>query len=494
MKRKHYPLLYQVNARILLQQLTRDKGTRITLDDVPDSLLKQWAESGYEWIYLLGAWQTGTAGRRVSSTHEQWRMEYTEALPDLKDEDITGSCFAITGYKAHKEMGGNKALASFRERLHARGLKLMLDFIPNHTAIDHPWVKDHPGYYLEGNPKKLSEQPENYIEVDTGEGRLALAYGRDPNFPGWPDTLQLNYGNPELQKAMAGELKKVAGLCDGVRCDMAMLILPEVFMKTWRVYMNDFWTDAIEKTKEKHPGFLFLAEVYWDMEWHLMGLGFDYCYDKRLYDRLVSSAATPVRDHLRADINFQSRLARFLENHDEKRAAGVFPGKKLEAAAVISYLIPGMRFFQMGREKGYRIKVPVHLSRGPEETTDEPTSLFYNRLLELLKMPMYKEGHWHMLECLPSSSDNRTYLDFIAYLWADEKGNWSLVCVNYSGNQGQCFVRLPCPALTGSQWMLDDLLGQDRYVRDGYEMLTTGLYLDMGAWGYHVFGFDRLEE
>src|SRR6516162_7216465 len=73
----------------------------------------------------------------------------------------------------------------------------------------------------------------NFPGCDTDRGPKIFAYGRDPNFPGWPDTLQLNYANPELQAARIDELVAIGGKCDGVRCDMAMLLLPEIFRRAW---------------------------------------------------------------------------------------------------------------------------------------------------------------------------------------------------------------------------------------------------------------------
>ena len=201
----------------------------------------------------------------------------------------------------------------------------MLDFVPNHTGLDHPWVEDHPEYYIPGTELDLARAPQNYTWVKRKQGDLLLAHGRDPYFPGWPDTLQLNYGNPATQEAMIGELLKIAGQCDGVRCDMAMLVLPEVFERTWGIRAQPFWPKATQRVREQVPDFCFMAEVYWDLEWTLQQQGFDYTYDKRLYDRLRERHARPVREHFHAGLDYQNKLARFLENHDEPRAAATFP-------------------------------------------------------------------------------------------------------------------------------------------------------------------------
>jgi glycosidase len=174
----------------------------------------------------------GPGGAAGVTQQCRWRREFQDTLPDLKEEDIRGSGFAIQGYTVHRDLGGTAALARLRQRLRQRGVKLMLDFVPNHMAPDHAWIDEHPDFFVHGSENDLARAPRNYCRAQTKHGPLVLAYGRDPYFEGWPDTLQLNYGNPELQQAMIGELERIAGHCDGVRCDMAMLVLPDVFEST----------------------------------------------------------------------------------------------------------------------------------------------------------------------------------------------------------------------------------------------------------------------
>jgi hypothetical protein len=488
-----YPSLHQINTRVWLTDLSRGLGRKATLDDIPDADLDRVAGMGFDWVWLLSVWQTGPVAQRISRANPGWRHEFQETLPDLQDDDIAGSGFAITGYTVHEALGGDKALGRIRERLRRRGLRLMLDFVPNHTAPDHPWAASHPEYYVAGTASDLAREPHNYTQVTNMGGDRVLALGRDPYFAGWPDTLQLDYSNPATQAAMAGELLRIAGQCDGLRCDMAMLVLPEVFERTWGRRAPLFWPDAIRRVREKVPGFCFMAEVYWDLESTMQHQGFDYAYDKRLYDRLREGHARPVREHLHAGLDYQEKLARFMENHDEPRAAATFARPVHEAAAIVTYLSPGLRFFHQGQFEGRRKRISPHLVRAPHEATDEALQQFYERLRAVVRHPVLRDGEWRLLECAPAWDGNWTDDCFVAWFWKGAAGDHRLVAVNYAANQSQCYVRVPLQDLGAPAVRFDDLMGGGRFDRDKGDLDARGLYLDVPAWGYHVFDVTAVE-
>jgi hypothetical protein len=487
MSSPRYPLLYQVNTRIWLTDVSRRLGRPATLDDIEDGELDQWAKKGFDWIWLLSVWQTGPEARQVSRSNPEWLREFHETLPDLCDEDIPGSGFAITGYTVHESLGGDAALARLRERMAQRGLKLMLDFVPNHMGLGHPWVEDHPEYFILGSEQDSTRAPQNYIWAKRVRGDLLLAHGRDPFFPGWPDTLQLNYANPDAQDAMLGELTRIAGQCDGVRCDMAMLVLPDVFERTWGMRAPLFWPRATQQVRRQHPDFCFLAEVYWDLEWELQQQGFDYAYDKRLYDRLRERHARTVREHFRAGSDYQDKLARFLENHDEPRAATSFSPGTHQAAAVITFLSPGLRFFHQGQFDGRTKRISPHLGRGPDEPLDQPLNEFYDRLLSVLRQPVVREGQWQLLECTSAWDENWTHDCLLVFAWQCEGNERIIVAVNYAENQSQGHVRLPFAGLGGQKWRLTDQLSDAHYDWNGDDLQGRGLYLDMTPWQASVF-------
>jgi glycosidase len=497
-RRPGYPALYQLNTRIAVQERAEALGRPATLDDVTDALLDDLAHDGFDWVWLLGVWQTGAAGHRVSLSQPEWQREYREVLPDFTPDDVCGSPFAIREYVVQRDFGGPDALARFRKRLADRGMKLMLDFVANHTALDHAWAQEHPEYYVLGTEADLAREPENYCRGGEGGGSAQVfAHGRDPYFPGWPDTLQLNHRHKGLREAMLRELGTIAAQCDGLRCDMAMLLLPDVIARTWgerarpadgsTPLEDSFWVSAIAEVGRRRPGFVFMAEAYWDLEWTLQQQGFDYTYDKRLYDRLRAQNAPATYAHLRADADFQRRSARFLENHDEPRAADVFPPSIHHAAAAIAFLVPGLRFLHDGQRSGRRLRASNHLLRRAPEPVDREMEGFYERLLACVRRPEVRDGEWRLLAREPAWTGNSSWERFIAFAW-DGAGDRLLVTVNYGPDRGQCYVRLPWTDLEGRLHVLQDVMHPAiRYERAGGDLARRGLYLDVPGWRYHVF-------
>jgi glycosidase len=487
MKNPVYPSLYQINTRVWLTELSAGPGSRATLDDIPDIELDRLEAMGFDWIWFLSVWSTGELGRKVSLENPDFRLEFEKTLPDLLEEDIGGSGFAISDYRVPPELGGDDALKRLHKRLRKRGLKLMLDFVPNHMGPDHAWIHDHADFFVQGTIHDLENYPWNYTRLRSGESEIIFAYGRDPYFTGWPDTVQLDYSNPAKIDAMIKELLRVASLCDGVRCDMAMLVLPEIFEKTWGRRAEPFWSVATSAVRKKYPDFLFMAEVYWDLEWNLQQQGFNYAYDKRLYDRLHEGNPIPVREHFYAGSEYQDKLARFLENHDEPRAASAFELKNHEAAAIVTYLSPGLRFFHQGQFEGRKKRISPHLIRGPRELPDEDLQKFYFRLLNTIKQSIFRDGQWQLCTGMPAWEGNNTWNSFLAFTWQKEGTNPVLIAVNYAPYNGQCFISLPFLDLREKYFQFKDLMSDSVYDRDRDDLLSRGLFLDLPAWGYHVF-------
>jgi hypothetical protein len=492
---RHYPLLYEINTRCWLRELSAQAGCALTLDTVPDSYLDEWKRFGFTHIWLMGVWTSGPRARQQALTNEDLRRVYREVLPDWREQDVGGSPYAIADYTVASELGGESGLKRFRERLRAHGMKLVLDFVPNHLGIDHPWISERPDLFVQA--------PTSIGAVAAGKDRY-LANGKDPYFAPWTDTAQLDYRRAETRTAMTELLLSVAAHCDAVRCDMAMLLLKDIFAKTWEAFpvsrsstssaaspQTEFWADAISTVKRAHPEFVFLAEAYWGTEPRLQALGFDYTYDKTLYDGLVGRDASTVQRHLLGlPPEVVARNAHFLENHDERRIASVLDSNLAEhrAAALLLLALPGVRFLHDGQLSGARVKTPVQLIRQPREVESPEVRKMYEQLLTTLPATV-GQGSAELLPPRPAWSGNPSHQNFVVIQWHSDPLEFFLVVTNLASHRGQCLVSLTIPNLVSRTWSIKDLLGDERYERSGKEMQSLGLFLDLPAYGAQLFRF-----
>lgn len=498
LRETRHPVVYEVNTRVLLNELSKSGKKKTTLAQIPDRILDEWADLGFDAVWLIGVWRTGALGQEIARSHAGLQEEYRRALPDYTPDDVAGSPYSVQDYEVDEMLGGDAALKSLRKRLAERGVGLILDFVSNHTSRDHGWVATHPEYYIAGETGDELKRPDIYFSAQTAKGPRTLAFGRDPTFPGWTDTAQLNHMSPKARKAIIGELKRISKLCDGVRCDMAMLLLRDVFLLTWGGPLHrqdssaadvEFWADAIGAVREGLPEFIFIAEAYWNLEWQLQQLGFDYTYDKVLYDRLLREGAMSVRDHLHAEMEFQLKSVRFVENHDEQRASRAFGSEGWHfAASVIASTVPGMVLLHDGQMEGRTVKLPIQLTRRQTEPVSEVAQSFYMNLLDCITSPTIREGEWQLLNCRPAWHDNYTWQNFLAFWWQQQKGGSAkLVVVNYAPHSGQCYVELPVEQVSGAAIELRDRMSEAVYVRDRAGLVTKGMYFDLPGYKFHLF-------
>ena len=441
---------------------------------------------GFDAVWFMGVWERSNAGIAIANQNKNLIDDFRRALPDFKPEDNVGSPYCIRPYVVDKHLGGTEGLAIARKELAKRGMKLLLDFVPNHVAPDHPWVADHPEYFIRGNADDARNAPASYIVV---QGNV-YACGRNPYFPAWPDVLQLNVFQPGLRQAVIETISSIATQCDGVRCDMAMLFLNQIFERTWSSRAGqrpptEYWGDVIPAIKRAQPDFRFIAEAYWDLEWELQQHGFDFCYDKRLYDRLEHENAESVRLHLCGDLAYQEKLLRFLENHDEPRAAAAFSPAKEQAPAVTISSLPGARLFHEGQFEGRKVRLPVFLGRRPAEPVDQALQAFYDKLLAAINAPIFRDGDWKLCE-RSGWPDNQSFQNLVAWSWIKDDDRRFIV-VNLSDGAVQARVRVPWGEVRGASWRLRDALSDASYDRDGNEMAASGLYFELGPWGYCFF-------
>lgn len=395
-----FPLVYEINTRIWLRKLSNKYQKPVTLATIPEKEFDFFTNCGFNIVWLMGVWKPSLYSQAIARSHPCLRTAFLEQVDNLSPKDIGASPYAIPEYSLNSSLGEEEELAVFHKRLNDSGIKLMLDFVPNHLALDNKWLPAHPEYFVSVTQEERDLDPGSYFEHSRN---TYLAHGKDPYFPAWTDTLQLNYANPGTHELMMENLLSVSEQCDAVRCDVAMLILKSVFDTTWSPLTGpmteEFWPKAITAVKSGKPDFIFLAESYWNKEWELQQQGFDYTYDKPFYDHITAHPVNiaRLREHLKAEWNYQSRLCLFLENHDEPRAAKKLGSNHL-VAALILMTSPGMHLIHQGQMEGIRLQLPVQLLRHSDERANEKLPAFYRKLFNFTRKEIFTKGTIEILK------------------------------------------------------------------------------------------------
>ncbi len=490
--RKNNPHIYEINLMTWLYELSNKEARAVKLCDIP---MRQWEalkDKGMDAVWLMGIWQRSPFSQKEARNAEGLKKECEKILPDFELEDLGGSPYAVRAYKPDPHFGILDDLALLRKKLNDMGVELILDFVPNHTACDHHWISQRPHYYINIVPGEINTCPEGFFAPASAEDPICIAHGRDPYFPPWTDTAQLDYSKRDTHKAMGETLREIGGYCDGVRCDMAMLVLNEVFRNTWSGYIHEiqkppeFWPYAINSVKDSQRNFIFIAEAYWGLKKKLLEAGFDYVYDKDFYDSLVNSDVDGLKTQLSKPLPEQERMLRFLENHDEPRAFQAFGRERIKAAMVIHATVPGAKLWHHGQLEGKRVRVPVQLRRVPEEPVDQETYQFSEKLLNEVNQPIFHKGLWQMC-AIDGWLDNQTCNNLLAWslLLGEER---RIIAVNFSPIPSQGRIRLPFNWVKGEGkiWLVDIFKGE-RYTYEKEIIRRDGLYVALEAWDFHLF-------
>ncbi len=482
--------LYEINTRVWLYSLQKELNRKLTLLTIPDELWIDIIEKGFEWIWLMGVWEHSPLSQEELAKLPGLATEITKAFPSWAPIDVIGSPYSIIDYKLNSMLGKPGDLQRLKQKLNDFGARLILDFVPNHYGNASKLVLTNPEFFIsiEDTPNDQSL----FKLVNTKKGKRWIAYGKDPYFSPWTDTFQLNYFSEKTREYMITKLRDIALVCDGIRCDMAMLCLNEIIQKTWGLYLDgnkaaepnrsEFWTQAIETIKTDHPNFQFLAEVYWNLGGRLQQMGFDYTYDKDLYDLLESGSAEKIHSHINSSNKTLSNTISFIENHDEKRAIEVFGRKRSIAAAIVMGTLPGMSLYHQGQLEGMKIKIPVQLRQKQSEYPDNEIKSVYNRILGFTRQIIYNHEIWSML-----SSSNPHVL---AWQWSTPNSDkYRLVAVNYSSTpaQGHIFLLKEFIQSHIEQFIFNDILNQEKYKWDSIHLSKHGLYVDLPPFESHLF-------
>jgi hypothetical protein len=491
-----HPTIFEISTLVWLDQLSRDHRDAISLATVPAAEWDRVADLAIDAVWLMGVWERSPRGTEIARADAGLRRQAAALLGDRDpygDRDgcadaIAGSPYCIHRYVPDGRVGGFSGLDTARAQLQARGIKLILDYVPNHVAPDHPWVSEHPEFLIAGDEHDLERRPHDFIRA----GRGIFVCGRELQAsPAWSDVVQLNAFHPGLRAAAIETLKTIAEHCDGVRCDMAMLALNDIFARTWGdragpAPSREYWSELIGAVRGQRRDFVFLAEAYWDCEWRLMQEGFAFCYDKVLCDRLIHADGPSLRAHLGADVGFQRQLVRFIENHDEDRAAAVLASGRARAAAVAIATLPGATLYYEGQFEGLRARVPVALGRRPDEPPDTELDAFYRTLLPAAAE--LRDGTWQLAE-VTGWPDNDSGANIVAWSWQTAEALF-VVAINFSASAAQGQVHfVPTPVRADERpepWAFTDLLTNQRYARDPADLRVHGLYVDLPAFGAHL--------
>jgi hypothetical protein len=484
---RSHPHLYEINTWTWLEQLSARLHKNITLAEVPDSEWDVLATQGFHIVWLMGVWQRSPLSRQLALQNPANAAQFTLALPNWKSEDVISSPYAVTAYIPDQRIGNWAALDAAREKLRSRGIGLFLDFVGNHTALDHPWMREHPDYYVQASQEEFQKNPTFYYTQSTAQGPQYIALAKDPYFPPWQDVAQLNHFNPALRAAQLTDLRSIAAHCDGIRCDMAMLQLNAIFDSNWRRLLGntpppekEFWTEA----RAAVPNLILLAEAYWGTEQRLLDLGFSYSYDKTLYDAVRDINIAKIRDRLSSFPERQSDFARFMENHDEQRRAIVFPNDRLAAVGTLLSTLPGMRFYHQGELEGRRIHLPITLRAAADEPPDPFATNFFQKILRITKQDVFHEGKWSQLDVAPEGDAPTDSL--LVYEWRSPKA-WKIIAVNLAAYTSQGRVHLADRVSPTQNYIFNDELNHVPYDRTGQELHDIGLFIRRDAFQAHLF-------
>ena len=480
----NHPKIYEINTWPWLHFLSEKYNEKITLQNIPKEVFNKEFQY-FDAIWLMGVWQRSLKSEEIGINHLDLQGEFKKALSDYTSGDVVGSPYSVFDYRVDKHLGGLEGLESFRSQLKEKDIHLLLDYVPNHLAIDNIWLHEKKDMFIQGTKDEFMKMPYYFFWVED----MIFAHGRDPYFPPWTDTVQINAFSEIARENAVKTLLSIADMCDGVRCDMAMLVTNETFDRTWGWKAKDrpekeFWDVVIPKVRDKHKDFIFIAEVYWDKEWQLQQQGFNFCYDKRLYDRMLHENPEAIKAHLLAEWDYQSKLLRFIENHDERRVREAFGDWKSRVAATIILTLPGARLIHEGQMRGYKTKTPVQLGRRTAEHENPGIKLYYEKLFEIIPDSDLMSGKWGLCEI--RSVGNNSFKNLIAYQWwTSEKRQ--LTVVNFSPRPAQGHIIIDDIEFGTKNWTFNDVLNEKTYTYNGEDLSAHGLFVGLAPWRAHVF-------
>jgi hypothetical protein len=479
--------IIEVNTRVWLKELSEKYGKKIQFDNIPEEEILFISDQGFDALWLMGVWEKSLASADIAIHDKSLLSEFKDLLPELDlENDVGSSPYSVAGYGVNTDLGSIDSIKSLRERLKQKEISLILDFVPNHVAIDHPWVQSRPNFFINATLDDLARDAQSYFQTKNG---IIIAHGKDPYFPAWTDTAQLNYFNPDTRLAMVAVLKKLADLCDGIRCDMAILILKRIQKQIWgsrTVYPEpgqEFWQDVIPEIKRTHPKFIFIAEAYWGLEEELIGYGFDFVYDINFYHALLNNDISAIKMVLDGSRRFQDNRLKFIENHDEMRALAALGHERIRPAVLILALSPGGHLFYQGQLKGFSKRLPVQLLKRPGEDVDEVICSFYGTFFKVLKEIKKQSAGWKYFEPEPYGEEDLSYKNVIAFYG----GGSFIAIINYAHMVAEVILKPQLVETSSNDVVFKDMLSLVEIRKSIIDIKSKGLHISVNPYGFFLF-------
>lgn len=482
------PHILEINAQNWLKHIREKLGQNITLADMPEDQLFSIKALGFDAIWLMGVWKESPASREIARQDKIINDYLAKTVPQYSKQDIAGSQYAIYDYSVDDNLGGNEALLKLKKRLNDFGIQLILDFAGNHFSKDNPLVLERKELFVYSDEEP--KQKDLFYQTEKG---YWLAHGKDPHFPPWTDSVQINHFNPQTRDFLKNIIRKIVPMCDGLRCDMVILMLNKVFRDTWGAFVKEqapaeeFWPQIIEEIKVENPGFVFLAEVYWGLEWEVQEMGFDYTYDKTLYDRLRFSTPQDIQGHLNAEHLYQKRSLRFIANHDEEAPVTAFGKEKSKAAAAAAYTLIGARLYTMSQIYGKKNRMPIQYRQNFGQP-DEESFQFYKKLLEITDSPCFHGGQWTIRNPKPVNKEDFSFKNILCWAWTQQTTQ-KIVIINYSNAVSKCIMPLD-KVPSAENMVLKEHFRQNETVLSSSQAKKEGVLLEMQPFEVKIFSVD----
>lgn len=457
------PVIYEINAR------TYPKFGNIT-----DAMLDEIKKKGADVVWLMGVWEESPFSEdlnRLFGRESRYRR--------------VASAYAVMDYKVNPRLGGEMSLKDLVRRANARGIRVMLDMVPNHLAIDTPLAKERPGIFMEPSAEEIDELRKRpdfarkdefekiYRHPDT---RRFFYYGRDGSHPTpYYDTLQLDISRPEARAFLRETIFKIAELTNGggIRFDAVHLTFRQAIKDNWFPRMSreefdrrypprdEFWKNVLSEVKQKYPGMVVISETFAGSGDIIHSLGFDYFYENFFRDKLQDGDMAALSRLFTGAI--RNNYLKYLENHDiNKRIVSVLGKEKAIAAAALLFTTPGAALIYQGQERGCSLWVPTAaLVSGPADPGTAEVELHYDALGKIASLDVFRNGDFTLLDA---------HGGLMAFV-RGHGGEKAVVIVNYSDRTENGMVTVDGESIQYSMapWEYRILLKRDGHFDDRSE-------------------------